>query len=121
MKLLILNLILFATCGISFSQQAPKVVALYTAKNDLAHISFVNEALPWFEKKAKENGFEFSSTSDWAEMNAENLSNYHVIVFLDTRPEIKEQRTAFENHMKNGGAWIDFHFSAFALSPSDFP
>jgi hypothetical protein len=32
-----------------------------------------------------------------------------------------EQRAAFEQYMKNGGGWMGFHFSAFALTPSDYP
>ena len=103
------------------AQQLPKVIAFYTAKNDLAHISFVKEALPWFENQAEKVGFEFSSTSDWKDMNEGNLNKYQLVVFLDSRPEQADQREAFESYMRNGGAWIGFHFSAFALTPSDFP
>lgn len=120
-QFLIFSILLFANCCYSFSQQAPKVIAFYTAKNDLAHISFVKEALPWFENKGKEIGFDFSSTSDWEEMTSENLKNYQLVIFLDTRPEHLEQRAAFERYMENGGAWMGFHFSAFALTPSEFP
>jgi len=34
---------------------------------------------------------------------------------------LPDQRNAFENFMKTGGGFIGFHFSAFALTPSDFP
>lgn len=119
--ILILSFLVALVSGNSFSQQPPKVIAFYTAENDLAHISFVNEALPWFEKLAKEKGFEFCSTSDWEKMTVENLTNYQLVIFLDTRPEAPKQRQAFENYMENGGAWMGFHFSAFALTPSDFP
>ena len=114
-------MIALATPFLGSAQQRPKVIAFYTAKNDLAHISFVNEALPWFAKQGDENGFEFYSTSVWEEMHVENLSNYQLVVFLDTRPELPEQREVFESYMKKGGAWLGFHFSAFALTPSDFP
>ncbi|WP_057939062.1 ThuA domain-containing protein [Algoriphagus resistens] len=119
--ILILSFLLLSVSGNSFSQQAAKVIAFYTAENDLAHISFVNEALPWFEKLAKEKGFKFSSTSDWDKMTIENLKNYQLVIFLDTRPEASIQRQAFEKYMESGGAWMGFHFSAFALTPSDFP
>ena len=42
------------------------------------------------------------------------------MLFLDTRPEEASAREAFERYMKNGGAWMGFHFSAFALTPSDY-
>jgi len=98
-----------------------KVIAFYTGKNDQAHISFLKEALKWFPEIAKENKFSFNSTSDWTNMNAEFLSDYNVVVFLDTRPDKPDQREAFRKFMDGGGAWLGFHFSGFALSPSSFP
>ncbi|HRH59187.1 MAG TPA: ThuA domain-containing protein, partial [Chitinophagaceae bacterium] len=35
--------------------------------------------------------------------------------------EEPEQRKAFERYMRNGGAWMGFHFAGFALTPSDYP
>tara|TARA_R110002020_G_scaffold63170_2_gene168661 strand:- start:19914 stop:20678 length:765 start_codon:yes stop_codon:yes gene_type:complete len=98
-----------------------KVVAFYTAKNDMAHISFVKEADQWFADMAKKNGFCYRSTDDWQNMNSKFLSDYQVVLFLDTRPEDKNQRAAFQEYMENGGAWMGFHFAGFALTPSDFP
>jgi hypothetical protein len=98
-----------------------KVIAFYTAKNDQAHISFVHEANKWFPKMALENGFSYDSTSNWSNMNSKFLSQYQVVLFLDTRPDAPEQRAAFEMYMKKGGAWMGFHFSAFALDHSEFP
>ena len=54
-------------------------------------------------------------------MNASFLSQYKVVLFLDTRPDDSAQRNAFETYMKNGGAWMGFHFAGFALTPSDYP
>jgi len=54
-------------------------------------------------------------------MNEEFLINYQVVVFLDTRPDSAYQREAFRNYMEKGGAWLGFHFSAFALTPSAYP
>ncbi len=98
-----------------------KVISFYTAKNDLAHISFVNEANSWFTTISKELGFSYEATEHWENLNPEFLKNYQVVIFLDTRPEAPEQRAAFETYMKNGGGWLGFHFAAFALTPSDYP
>jgi hypothetical protein len=98
-----------------------KVIAFYTAKNDQAHISFVHEANKWFPKMATQYNFSYDSTKNWNNLNAEFLSHYQVVLFLDTRPEEPAQREAFQKHMENGGAWMGFHFSAFALTPSDVP
>jgi hypothetical protein len=105
------------------SSQTPlfRVIGFFTAKNDQAHISFVHEANKWLTKTAKENNFSYDSTSDWSNLNKEFLSQYSVVVFLDTRPEDTAQREAFKSYMDTGGAWLGFHFAGFALTPSKFP
>ncbi|RAK00076.1 trehalose utilization protein [Larkinella arboricola] len=109
--------------GSQAQQRAPrfKVIAFYTGKNDKAHISYVHEANRWFPKMAAQYNFTYDSTSDWSNLNAAFLKNYQVVLFLDTRPEAPEQREAFRTYMENGGAWMGFHFAAFALTPSAYP
>ncbi|WP_243416241.1 ThuA domain-containing protein [Flavobacterium sp. HTF] len=119
-------LVFVFVCFSGYSQKSNnkakfKVIAFYTAKNDQAHISFVHEANKWFPKMAKENHFIYDSTSNWNNLNAKFLANYQVVLFLDTRPENADQREAFEKYMKNGGGFMGFHFSAFALNDSDYP
>lgn len=98
-----------------------KVISFYTAKNDAAHISFVKEANLWFPEMGKKLGFCYEATDKWENLNSEFLSKYQVVIFLDSRPENPEQRLAFEKYIKNGGGWMGFHFSGFALTPSAFP
>lgn len=95
-------------------------IAFFTAQNDAAHISFVKEANVWFTECAKKYRFVYDTTSNWNNLNADVLKDYNVVVFLDTRPETIEQREAFENYMKHGGAFLGFHFSAFALDNSKY-
>jgi uncharacterized protein len=97
------------------------VLAFYTGRNDLAHISFVQEANRWFAEIARTHNFRFESTTDWTRLNTDALTQCQVIVFLDTRPDNPAQRDAFRRYMESGGAWLGFHFSAFALTPSDYP
>lgn len=107
----------------TLSQSKPKfnVIAFYTAKNDAAHISFVHQANRWFTTEASKNNFHYDSTNNWNNLNLEFLSRYQVVVFLDTRPDVPAQREAFQHYIKNGGAWMGFHFAGFALTPSAFP
>src|SRR5258706_10340180 len=98
-----------------------KVIAFYTERNDLAHISYVHEANRWFPKMAAQYHFQYDSTNDWNNMNTEFLSKYQVVLFLDTRPDNPAQRDAFKKYMENGGGWMGFHFAGFALTPSEFP
>jgi len=120
-KLLLLILISINCTQAQEKSAKFRVLGFYTARNDLAHISFVHEANKWFAKVAVLNNFTYDSTNDWNKLNPEFISKYQLIVFLDTRPELPAQREAFQKYMENGGAWIGFHFAGFALTPSDFP
>lgn len=111
---------LFLVCSAQESKTAFKVIAFYTAKNDLAHISFVQEANKKFPELAKQYHFTYDSTNNWNNLNTGFLSHYQVVLFLDTRPENPAQRAAFKQYMENGGAWMGFHFAAFALTPSAY-
>ena len=118
-------LFLFTGLCLVTNAQAPgesiRVLAFYTAKNDQAHISFVREANDWFEQQGPANHFQYWSTSDWSRLNTDTIGHYDVLIFLDTRPERTAQRLTFREYMENGGAWMGFHFAAFALTPSDYP
>ncbi len=120
----IFGIVLFFVLGSSILAQKKNdfhVIAFYTAKNDQAHISFVNEAKHWFSKMGEKYHFSYDSTNDWTKMTSGFLNNYDIVIFLDSRPDSLPQREAFEKYMKNGGAWMGFHFCAFALTPSAFP
>ena len=105
------------------AQKSPsqfKAIAFYTGINDKAHVSYVHEANRWFAKMAPKYHFTYDSTNNWNNLNADFLASYQVVIFLDTRPETPEQREAFQKYMDNGGAWLGFHFAAFALTPSKY-
>src|SRR5712664_3392649 len=93
-------------------EPAFRVIAFFTAKQDLAHISFVRESERWFPEMAAKYNFRYDTTSNWNNLNSEFLSRYQVVLFLDTRPEDPAQRAAFQTYMEHGGAWMGFHFSA---------
>jgi hypothetical protein len=123
-KILLLALMLpwLTLCALSQTAKPKfKVIAFFTGKSDLAHISYVHEANQWFAQMAKENQFTYDSTNDWSNMNADFLAQYQVVLFLDTRPDKAPQREAFQQYMEKGGAWMGFHFAGFALTPSAYP
>ena len=124
----IFALVLFILSGFTLSSSSAqksgpefKVIAFYTGKNDAAHVSYVHEANRWFSEMAGKYNFQYDSTNNWDNMNDEFLSRYQVVIFLDTRPDQSYQRDAFRKYMERGGAWMGFHFSAFALTPSAYP
>jgi hypothetical protein len=105
----------------AIAQPQFKVLAFFTAMNDRAHISYVHEANRWFANLGTQHNFQYDSTSDWSRLNDRELSRHQVVIFLDTRPESLQQRSAFEKYMRSGGSWMGFHFAGFALTPSAFP
>jgi uncharacterized protein len=124
----VIGLMVFCAAGLNFSTlkaQSPapqfRVIAFYTGKEDLAHISFVHEANEWFPRMAAKCHFAYDATTNWNDLNPEFLSHYQVVLFLDTRPEVPAQRAAFQHYMEHGGAWMGFHFAGFALTPSAYP
>lgn len=123
-----LKIVLLLTLLFPFYQQLSaqksehiRVIGFFTARQDLAHISFVHEANNWLDSVGRESNFEYDSTNDWDNLNADYLQDYDVVLFLDTRPDSASQREAFEKYMNEGGSWLGFHFSAFALTPSAYP
>jgi uncharacterized protein len=110
-----------AAAGQNDSIPTFRVIGFFTGKNDPAHVSFVHEANTWLASTAKKYHFAYDSTNDWNCLNAEFLSHYQVVLFLDTRPESTAQRAAFQTYMDHGGAWMGFHFAAFALAQSSYP
>ena len=121
---LFLPLILLFTLVLSANVQGNnpkfKVIAFYTGINDKAHVSFVHEANQWFSKICTQYHFSYESTNNWNNLNAEYLLRFQVVIFLDTRPDSAIQRKAFQEYMEKGGAFMGFHFSAFALTPSAY-
>ncbi|MBE1492373.1 ThuA domain-containing protein [Plantactinospora soyae] len=92
------------------------VIAFYNGTWDAAHISFVKEANQRFPQLAAEHNFSYTATTDWSRLNAANLAQYQVVMFLDDLPPAA-QRPAFEQYMRGGGGWLGFHVSAFTTNP----
>src|SRR5437868_5606121 len=111
----------FLNAGAQHANARFHVIAFYTAKEDAGHISFVHEANKWFSGMANQYHFIYDSTNDWDNLNAAFLSHYELVLFLDSRPDCAAQRDAFKQYMDKGGAWMGFHFSGFALTPSAYP
>ena len=98
-----------------------KVIAFYDGTYDAAHISFDHEANAWFPQQGPANGFTYTATTDWSQLNSANLANYQVVMFLDDYPHTAAQQSAFQNYVGNGGGFIGFHVSAFNTDTSDWP
>ncbi len=98
-----------------------KVIAFYDGNYDAAHIAFDHEANGWFPEQGAANGFSYTATTDWSQLNTANLANYQVVMFLDDYPQTAAERSAFQSYVEGGGGWIGFHVSAYNDAvPSDW-
>nr|BFE77330.1 hypothetical protein GCM10020092_106310 [Actinoplanes digitatis] len=96
-----------------------KVLAFYNGTWDAAHIDFDSEARDWFPRVGAQYGFTWEATTDWSRLNAGELAQYKVIMFLDDAPSA-DRRAAFQQYMQNGGAWMGFHVSAFTTDANSW-
>jgi type 1 glutamine amidotransferase len=73
---------------------------------------FATDAMRFFGEAADKFGFRVEATSNWADMNDENLKQYKPVVWLSGTPPSAQQQ-AFQRYMENGGAWLGFHVAAY--------
>ncbi|MFZ3378657.1 MAG: ThuA domain-containing protein, partial [Candidatus Acidiferrales bacterium] len=110
----------FASTSAS-TQSSFRVLAFYTDKGEPDHIAFANQAIAFYSDLAKKEQFDFSATTDWNEMDAASLKNVQVVVWLNDFPHNATQRSAFEDYMSHGGAWLGFHVSAYNDESTGWP
>jgi uncharacterized protein len=90
-----------------------RVLAFYTAKGEPDHITFAEQALPFFTELAKKHNFSFESTTQWEAWNAQKLKGFDLVLWLNDFPTKAAQRAAFQDYMTHGGGWLGFHVSAY--------
>jgi len=96
------------------SQPAPplKVLLFFSLNVESDHVHFAAEAMNFLAAQADKHDFRVEATSNWADLNDDNLKQYRLVVWLNSQPPGPEQ-PAFERYMNNGGAWLGFHVSAY--------
>lgn len=103
--------------------KAPRFKALiyYTQHAEEAHVQFAEQATTFFKKLNYDDGFVLDITTDFSKYPYEKLKEYNVIIMLNTSPNTKAERDAFEQYMENGGGWVGFHAAAYNDKNTHWP
>ncbi len=103
--------------------KAPRFKALiyYTQHAEEAHVQFAEQATTFFKKLNYGDGFVLDITTDFSKYPYEKLKEYNVIIMLNTSPNTKTERDAFEQYMENGGGWVGFHAAAYNDKNTHWP
>lgn len=102
-------------------QSRPRVLGFYSAEVERDHVIFAEQALKFFGAHAAAGGYEFASTSNWDDLNAERLKDVRLLMWLNDSPHTAVQRAAFERYMEHGGGWIGFHAAAYNDESTGWP
>jgi type 1 glutamine amidotransferase len=102
-------------------QAAKRVLAFYSAVVERDHVTFAEQAVKFLATDARARGFEFSSTTDWNDLNPTKLQGVQLILWLNDSPHTAPQRSAFENYMEHGGGWMGFHAAAYNDESTGWP
>ncbi len=102
------------------AQPAFHALAFYSTTVEPDHVDFARDAINFYTDLAARKSFTFDTTTDWNKCN-ENLKDYQLVLWLNDFPHDKEQRTAFQNYMEHGGAWLGFHVSGYNDKTTNWP
>lgn len=90
-----------------------KALALYSTNVEADHVDFARDAIRYYSDLAVRKGFVFDTSTNWDDLNRENLQHYQVVLWLNEFPKTEAQRAAFEDYMQHGGAWLGFHVAGY--------
>jgi type 1 glutamine amidotransferase len=108
--------------GFASSKHAPfSVLAFYSANVEHDHVEFAEQSLRFFSEMAKRDHLQFSSTTNWEDLNSTRLAHVDVVLWLNDCPHTDQQRAAFEQYMERGGGWLGFHAAAYNDSDTHWP
>lgn len=119
------GLLLLAVCSAVTAGQCQQphfnVLAFYSTNVEKDHVMFAEQAMQFYSKIAKQDGFDFATTSNWDDLNATRLKDVQIVLWLDDFPQKAEQRTVFEQYMNRGGGWLGFHIAAYNDEGTHWP
>ena len=113
--------VMLGAAGAKAADPSFRALAFYSTQVEKDHVDFAKNALDFYGKLASARNFAFDSTTDWSKLNASDLANYQVVIWLNDSPHSKEQRAAFEQYMEHGGGWLGCHVAGYNDKDTHWP
>ena len=103
--------------GENASPKMPDLVLVFTKTDGFRHKS-IEKGVQALRELGRENGFIALQTEAGEDFNPENLSNYQLVVFLNTTENVlnESQQSAFKAYINSGGSFMGIH----AASDTEF-
>ena len=92
---------------------APDQILVFSKTTGYRH-NAIEAGVKALKKLGKSNDFQITQTEDAFSFHAENLKKYQLVLFLSTTEEVlnETEQKAFEDYIKNGGAFMGIHAAA---------
>ena len=97
-----------------------RALAFYSTTVEPDHVDFSRDAIRFYASLAAKENFALDTTSNWDNCDSA-LKNYKVVIWLNDFPHAETQRTAFQQYMEHGGAWLGFHVSGYNDKGTHWP
>ena len=98
-----------------------KALLYYSENVEEAHAQFAHQTIDFFRKLTYGEGYSLEVTTDFSKYPYERLKEYDVVIMPNAAPWSAEERSAFEQYMKNGGGWVGFHAAAYNDRNTNWP
>ncbi len=94
-------------------QSVPGRILVFSKTEGFRHDS-IGAGQAMLQTLADENGWELELTEDSTLFNTEDLSNFAVVVWLNTTGNVlnASEQAAFEDYIENGGGYVGVHSAA---------
>lgn len=102
---------LFITAGLCSCTSRQKINILVFSKTEAFRHESITAGQAALEKMSTEKGFTVSFTEDATQFTEQNLSQFHVVLFLNTTGDVlnDEQQATFERYIQAGGGYVGVH------------
>ncbi len=98
-----------------------RVLALYGTQVEADHVAFARQAIHFYSDLAQKDGFTFTAATGFGSLNAQTLSQYQLVLWLDDMPADPLARKAFSDYMEHGGRWLGFHITSYTDEGTHWP